>query len=402
MKQIIFDKERARIVFGILNSQWINQQGILNRGNLPQDYVEEIQNKKEYANMFLYLALTQRGGIMSEDPFRMIISTKRIFPDLFDPKKVTRNWNPLKIEEAFRVVARKEGLHWKGERKAGSLGYKIEQHPKAWYHNSRVLHSKWKGDVRNIYKGVNDFEDAFARIDSKRNGVNGLIGMRRKIFALLTIWLQEKKLIHNFPSAIPVDFHAMRIFLSTGVMSFGDWGAPFLPKHEHHPCQLENFPSVRVSENFVDQITLWTENFMKENDFSHMSINPAVWILSRTLCTRHVQNTAKLDGKFYFTPDVMSQNYAWPREGVNRVQHPCYFCQLMTYCNFAVPQAPYYKWGYLIILDKVSFPANLLPGINFHDCIPTKYIRNRNIIKARTNKQEIEVELSYRQKKFDF
>ncbi|OGZ35799.1 MAG: hypothetical protein A2V60_02950 [Candidatus Portnoybacteria bacterium RIFCSPHIGHO2_01_FULL_39_19] len=385
-KRVAFNKEIALRVFKILDSMWRSKSGIFRDVVLPQDlWVPsgwEHLNHCEKANFLFYAALPMRGGQISEDPFKWLCALWTKFPGLFNPKTVAETLSPKYIEECFKTVT-SEILENGGIGKlgGGSLGYKMEQHAKHWHENSTILNTWWGADIRNVFWGIPEFEEAFRRIDHKRTKI-GFKGMRRKIFSLLIIWLQEKELIPAFPTPIPVDFHAMRILWQNEIIDMRGWAQKFEPKKEKHSQELKGKTAVRIWETIPNQIAIWSQKFLEKNQISHMVINPALWVLSRTLCAEHLQTSSLKTGHEFFTPEKLKANPGlWTR---NR-KHPCEFCPIEKFCKWCIPANPYYTDGWLIRIKRISYPTPRLLGIDWIELGPTHKIRkdkNRGAIKS--------------------
>jgi hypothetical protein len=367
--EIRFNEKRALKVFKTIGSAWVRGEGIFKDVVLPQDlYPVPVLPERDYANWFFYASLPMRGGIVSEDPFKWLRRLKEVHPGLFRPEEVVAKWSPEKIQNAFIEITPNilngNGTGMKG---AGALSYKMFEHSKAWFENSVVLAKYWKGDIRQVYLGCEDFEEAFARIDHKKTDA-GLKGTRRKIFSLNTIFLQEKDLIPIFPTPIPVDFHALRILFSTNIVFFSPMGKQLSlnPRYPH----LEEKVGIRVSEGLIDPIAKWTQKFLYKNGLSHLDVSPAIWTLSRLLCAEHFQNSSKGDGaKLVKTPNLVKNPGLWPKN----YKDPCFYCPIEKWCQWAIPAALYYRWGLLVKLGKrVDYPAQKLPGVDWEKFLPYK------------------------------
>jgi len=186
--------------------------------------------------------------------------------------------------------------------------------------------------------------------------------MRRKIFSLYTIWLQEKNLIPHFPTPVPVDFHAVRILWSTNIIDFKG-SSPIEPSVRYSPS-LHGKLAIRVTEKLMDEIAFWTADFLSRQKISHLHINPALWTLSRDLCSRSYPNSsAKREGKIVLRePSTLEDPYAWPP----RYKNPCVICPIEDCCRGAIPAAPYYKWGFLLKMPRIKHTPRqpLLPHID--------------------------------------
>ncbi len=351
--EICFDEERARKVFCVLDEYYRGKKGIYENVVLPQNQRPlPSQNSFEIAHWFFFASHFMRGGVVNDTQFDFFWHLFQDFPDFYNPVEIHANWPPAKIaDKALKVVASKMNIN--GGSAAGVLGFKMEEHLKHLHRNAGILRHYWGGSILNVFAGARDFEEVFARIDSRRNP-NGFSGIRRKIFALLTIWLQEERLIDFFPAPIPVDFHAMRIFLQTGLVKNG--GIAPIDKNARYPF-LEGRIGRRVTEAFVNRIAVWTQEFLTELKISHMSINPACWILGRELCAGHFQMKPAGEYSAYVDPEQLEMDFClWPA----RYKNPCAFCPIEQFCEAVVPSKPYYKWGLLVKLRRVSYPNKKL------------------------------------------
>lgn len=354
--KLAFNTSKAKEVFRILDAAWKNRSGIFKNAILPEDRWPAPEDPKEHANWLFYAALPMRGGLVSESPFKWLFKLREIFPGLFEPETVAEKWTPERIKIAF-AEASKEILSGNGTgepERAGVLAYKGEEYSRAWHENSLVLVRYWGGDLRNVFWGVTEFEEAFRRIDHKKNPA-GFKGMRRKIFSLLTIWLQNRELIPIFPTPIPVDFHALRVLWATGVLEIKSDFSP----NGNHPTQLKGKQVVRIYEGFVDAVAKWSQTFIIQNEFSHRNLNPALWFLSRILCAGHIQNSSKNGEEFVAAEDLAEDGIMrWPRA----YQDPCAHCPVERFCEWAIPSMPYYRWGLLVRIGKrVDYPVLNLP-----------------------------------------
>ncbi len=379
--EVEINKKRAKAVFRILDDFWRNQKGVFSNVVLPQDawptpdvWQTGFKNDRDKANWLFYVALPMRGGVISEVPFKLWWDLKAKRPELFDPFSAV-GFKPSELEkiltetivETFKGGASK----LKSARENGQpFGYKIPEHARSWIHNSRVLRERWSGDIRNVFGGIKDFEEAFAHIDYKQVGKeNGFKGMRRKIFALLTIWLQEKRLIPVFPTPIPVDFHALRILWATDIIKDSKYIKELPSGNDRYPAFLKNRDCIRITEPFVDAVTKWSQKFLQKEGFSHLVINPALWVLGRRLCGRNFQNKTKKNASVYQgDAQMLSENpYLWPKNYKNS----CDFCPLEHLCEWAIPSGPYYRLGLIVKASKRIKPPNqLLPFSFWKDIYP--------------------------------
>jgi len=364
--EVKFNEERALEIFRILEKLWIEKTGIFKDVVLPQDYWPLPKDSKDKANYFFFAALPMRGGVISEDPFKWIHQLNTGFPEMFNPEIVAKEWTPQRIEKAIKsvtpIVLNGQGINNKG---VGIPGYKIEEHSRAWYENAVKLSTYWGNDLRNVFWGVTEFGEAFRRIDRRVNSAAGFRGMRRKIFSLMIIWLQEKKLIPIFPTPLPVDFHVLRIFWATRVADIINEKPP--KSLEKYFPTLVNKPAIRIRESLLNTITKWSQGFLIKEGLSHLSINPALWVLSREFCAGHFQNSSQNDGTIFFDEDKLRANpKLWPKN----YRNPCQHCPIEKFCTGAVPAAPYYRRAFLVRFERVPYLTSVMPGVDWFSFFP--------------------------------
>ncbi len=391
-----FNEERALKLFTVLTDYWRNKKGIFTDITLPQDRYPLPADPIAAARWFFFAAITQRGGVVSEDPFKWLWSLWEAYPEVYDPHEVARSWTAEKIAEKFIQVVKAKNLNgsmpthtqtllWPGSdlriprqkrirpKSQEKAFYKLEEFANSWYQNALALARHWGGDLRNVFWGVTEFEEAFRRIDYKRAPTTvSFGGMRRKIFSLLVIWLQEKNLIPQFPGPIPVDFHAIRVLVSTGVIDAKGF-TPFIPRKAEQES-LRGRLALQITERVTDEIALWSQRFCAKNGFSHMDINPAVWVLSRELCAQQLQNSGRenSDGSVTLVDakELQRNPTLWPEE----YRDACSRCPIESLCVRTLPNRPYYRWGVAMTAERIPFPHHILrgtvlPGIRHCDLV---------------------------------
>lgn len=371
--EVRFNAKRALKVFRVLAPLWERREGIFKGERLPEELYDAGDSTREKAHYYFYGAHAMRGGIVSEDPLKWILSFRERFPDAFEPDEVAKHWSQERLRTAIQEVTDEiRGPQRRTETQGvGPLGYKIAELTEHWYHNSTVLSEFWGGNVLNVFDDVKDFEEAFGRIDWRRRNGTGIKGMRRKIFSLFTIWLQERNIVPKFPTPIPVDFHALRVLWATGVI---DIATRALPENPRYPKMLYGFPFVRVSEELMDTVARWSQRFLVRHGISHMHVNPALWVLSRRLCAEHHQNISRDAGKTFVLPEELRRNPGrWPKN----YRNPCGICPLERWCTKAVPAAIYYDVGILLPLERVPYHQELLPGLDWQHHIRPRTRKGR-------------------------
>ncbi|MFO0704967.1 MAG: hypothetical protein U0517_03340 [Candidatus Andersenbacteria bacterium] len=392
-KLVKINEERALQVFRTLDSAWKNRDSVFKNIKLPQDRIKPTETDPRLLGLwFLFTVQTQRGGVGSEVPMRLLLS---LFEDpaareMFIPERIITDWPAERIEKTLRdgVIARllqaaettdaQPGLFGESEvcptqaKGNGHIqrnkqltrvqllakleeevkGYRFDELSQSWYSNAHSLVNHWGGDVRNVFWGVTEFEEAFRRVDYYRAPKAGFYGMRRKIFSLLVIWLQERGLAPFFPAPVPVDFHALRVLTATGCVEFSK--ALPIPNKPKYPGWMHGKVAVRINEGIMDEIACWSQTFLVKHDLSHLAVNPALWVLSRELCMLNPGNKTSSKGATYVLPEQLAQDARlWPRN----YHDVCSKCPVGASCTKVSPSGTYYKWGLLMTqLPRVPFP----------------------------------------------
>lgn len=359
---VTFDEERARLVFSLIERDWLGKAGIFADVALPDDRLRLSQDPTEAANLFFFASITMRGAVVSDDPVRWLDRLAEVHRGIFCPSEVVARWNEEDICNLFGGVTSELLLEKGLSVGKGHMGPKYREFARSWLHNARVLHTLWGDSILKVFEGVDEFEEAFSRIDYRKvKRESGLIGMRRKIFSLLTIWLQTRKLIPTFPTPLPVDFHALRVLIGTGVASIPL--KPFEPSGRSMMEIWQGAHCFRVSERITDEIAQWSQPFMAKWGHSHLVINPAIWVLSRVLCVAHYQNWCK-ERIIPIAPspaDLVTES--WPAG----YRDPCRFCPIEPFCKMVAPSGPYYRWGFIMPIERVPCRApkqEFLPGLD--------------------------------------
>ena len=349
-----FDEKTAFEVFSAVGEWWREKRGFYAKLVPPHLFYlpEELKHDaKRRCEWLFFMAIPMRGGINSDDAFRFMRGLFSCYPEMFDPCLV-QNKTAEELAEAVRDTAsRVHNGGSKGAKKAGTMSFKLEEHMGAWIENAKRLVKFWRGDIRNVFKDVKDFEEAFARADYERSEA-GFLGMRRKIFSLLTLWLQDFRDIHQFSMPLIVDFHTIRMLLQhrIALASYSRLG----PNDTENPLRfrpesLWEYPAVRLKDKFVDTIIMWSQDFLKRKKLVPYDVAHGLWYLSRTLCASYQGNRSKdkrLEGRrtiteFLVDAEELARGIGWPKN----YRDPCRFCPVERTCKVAIPSGPYFDWG---------------------------------------------------------
>lgn len=391
VSELRFDEKRALEVFQVCERVWREGQGFFAGLKSPQQRYtpEEIrENPLELSHWFFTVSIPMRGGINSEDAFRFMRLLYRQNPPLFAPESLVEIPSG-DIIRAIRHTAgfQNSGSGSRGQKRAGTLSYKLEEHIQAWKQNAVVLLKQWKGDIRQVFEGTRSFEEAFRRIDSSKQNPARFVGMRRKIFSLLATWLQEFDLIHKFQLPLIVDFHVMRVLLEQEIL-LPQWvelgpGKSSRPERQR-PETLWSYKAVKVTESVVNQVIAWSLEFLAAHNLSAHDVSHGLWFLSRELCASYYGNRSfskKTGNKAGVTqrlvkPDMLVAIGGWPA----RYRDPCWFCPLEQTCAISIPAGPYYDWGVMVNAGPhVHYPGRhpLLPGVDWQ-AMPVRFRNSKN------------------------
>ncbi|MCL4405995.1 MAG: hypothetical protein M1586_00585 [Patescibacteria group bacterium] len=344
MKTIEFDEERAKTIFGLLTDFWHMARPLI---KLPQDRLPLLKDAspEELANYLFFLAIFQRGGVISDTPSDAVHRIYATRPDLFDPFRVAR----MTKDEILRAIEVET-----------VLGYKIEEFAQAWIKNARFLVDRFDGNALNLVDAP-DFAEAYGRVQKK------LYGIRMKIFSLFVIWLQERGLVRRFAVVPPpIDFHALRLLISTGVVKTENLEEPIPAKildtktAKEYPqlaLALVGRTNINVNEWVTDSVALGCMERIEKFGYTHLDINPGMWTFSRNFCSKARQNTLSRRKSRLLDPAVL-----WAEPGLwGKTQDACGVCPVSKYCRRVFPSGPYYRFGRLVPIERLDrFAADRL------------------------------------------
>ncbi|MBI4099324.1 hypothetical protein HY442_02260 [Candidatus Parcubacteria bacterium] len=377
-----FNERRALEVFRVLADCWEHRDDPLRGGfyaglTAPQQIYTPSVLRADPIKLGQYLffqSLTMRGGINSDDAFRSTRILWEHHPHLFDPHIVAA-MPEAKFFRAIREVARDfQGAD--SEKGAGTYSYKLEEHVDNWRENAGTLIRIFDGDIQNVYRAVTSREHRpeASRFEATFRAVDGTFaGMQRKIFSLLTLWLQEFGLVERFALPLIVDFHCLRILFEHEILL-----APFARlgpgntknRARRRPPGMRRYPAVRVSNRLVDAVIRWSEDFLVRHGLDSYPVSHGLWFLSRELCADYYGNKsfAKSDRKRravtarLVKDEELRSVTSWPMS----YRDSCRFCPVEATCRIRIPAGPYYDWGVMVRAgEHLTYPGRapeLMPG----------------------------------------
>jgi hypothetical protein len=337
LKSVEFDDERAKIIFGLLTEFWHLIRPFI---KLPQERLPLPKNAspREIANYFFILAIFQRGGVISDTPSDAVHRVYMRRPDLFDPFEVVK-LSATEIEEAIKIEK--------------VFKYKIEEFCAAWFKNNQFLVNEFDGNALNL-ADASDFAEAYSRVKGK------LYGIRMKIFSLFIIWLQEVGLLQRFTIVPPpIDYHASRLLLATGVVLLESLEEP-IPDRVLNTETAKEYPemartligrtNVNATEWFTDNVALGCMRRIEENGYTHLDINPGMWVFSRNFCSKTRQNAISRQHSLLLDSKALRENpKLWGKN-----HDPCFVCPMARYCRWVFPSELYYRFGRLVPIERLD------------------------------------------------
>lgn len=173
-----------------------------NLDRLPQRRIPKELRRKP--NFYFYLCHFMRGLIKSEYAVAQMVKLYREEPKLFDPRHVV-TLSPEIMEE-----------------KLGKLFGKLpksQRYGEAWFRNSEILMA-WGGDILNVFRGRLTADILRQRVVNKKDyqlplKEQGFFMFQEKVCAMLAYFLMDAQLIPLIHISPPVDFHHLRVMLST-------------------------------------------------------------------------------------------------------------------------------------------------------------------------------------------
>lgn len=279
--------------------------------------------------MFLWnLCYYMRGGIKSVEAVKRLAKVYEARPDLF----------------RCDVAAQAEQSEIIDALKAAGLGFQ-ETVSRQWKENSRRLQEEWGGDPRNLFEGVNSYDEALSRIKNDQRG-GGFSGFQEKMTSMITYYLMDEGLIKHFVFPIPVDLHVMRVSIAN---------------------QMVEFPGVPEGTNLYTDELLATlrklyYDYAIEHDIDPLRLCDAVWLLSESLCGKHPGNvTLEPEGrkKRKGRSTVLIPQPVDPANPAQQAAYEssCRNCPIERTCTYNIPGKLYYISGVIIIRGtRYRFP----------------------------------------------
>ncbi|MBI3305247.1 hypothetical protein HYZ80_02930 [Candidatus Parcubacteria bacterium] len=337
-----------------------------------------LDDGRKFACWHFFNAGGERGGRDSDTNFRWKLELLKQFPDLFLPEAVVADWNPTKIVRAFGEVGRSitNGSRV-GETDAGVLALNRESQAQAWIVNATILHQYYGGDPRTLLYGTADWLGFITKVHHNPNRRVHFLGMRWKIWALFLVWMREFDELHprlglwpvpKYLTPIPVDIHILRLFSQWDVLPKEWWGTVQDPTRKRFPEFLHAVECFRLDDWRVNEIMLFILRLMERCGLDAVSVANALWLYSRSMCSRHPQAVIPGDAKrpLEWRPTPPKEQWEadlalWPRVQTEDVtKYPCAACAPLVRktCGYIVPVKPRTKFGYVVRFERAEHPLH--------------------------------------------
>ncbi len=349
------DKARAREAFEPMLDLYHRGKYPYDRPetDLPQNLVpKEIASKPlQFALFLFYACLYMRGTVVSSDAFKQLIRLWKNERWLFDPVQVAKS-NPWEI----------------GLILYGYISWRFDQIGVFWFDNSIVLLEDWDADPRNIFKGTVSEQELYDRIIG-RNGYRGFKGFQMKMSSMLSYFLAATGLIPHNELSAPVDFHHLRVYLST--------------------MMIVVFGTVRIRFEAVEHLGIELAKWLqREFSLTAVEYGDVIWLWSLKLCRKAPYTKSRVtymdvemgDGRIIKDKKVrVPHDVDWAVPAYRRLHdRSCGGCAIAPWCKYGVPAGTYYDIGQFWLRERTS-PETLVQGL-IHDTkpsliIPTKLAR---------------------------
>lgn len=346
--KVTVHKERVFALLDVLLARWKKREFPYNKTDavIPQTIIpaELRDDKKALATFYFYVCIYMRGGIESLQAFQALLRMRADHPVLFDPLKAHKMG-----AAAVQAILK------------GYIGWDSKAASKNWIENSWRLAWCWGGDPLELFKGIQDYDEALRRLRNKRtkrdrveagHGGLGFRGFQPKMVSMLIYFLDwEGFLKPRFPYPSPADFHNFRLGLATGALEVS---------------------SSRRSIRAIEKLSApWRETVMdyivarKEDP---VDVADALWLFSLVMCgnsplvaTRTAENGSGMFSDEELPHQTDHAGYYLQSRFRNGLATTCLRCPIRETCGLAIPAGPYYRKGQLVLNTRFPIEEHLRP-----------------------------------------
>ncbi|MDB5193994.1 MAG: hypothetical protein JWN50_8 [Parcubacteria group bacterium] len=349
-------KRAQRIVFpGLLKAYYRKDEPydkhlVQDAKNLPDGL---IWGSREHALYLWFLCIYMKGGINSQVA---ITQLSKLYTDhqwIFMPE------NLLGLDKLeLRWV-----IEWLGTTlQEYGLGSNVEESKRTWVWNSVKLAKFWNSDPRDIfreaeknaeaswqsYEAAKANYDALARLIIRKPGSthetimsqpNGFYGFQHKMVSMIIYFFIHAGILVSFPYPVPVDFHILRVLISTGILGIRKrterrWGS------RHWEFREKFLPYAR-------EVTL---RYVVEERANPQHLADVLWILSRSWCRHHPGNKSSVEKtRTARRRHITDLPVVWNASTERRYDRTCGRCPIENECRWNIPSSYYYVKGCIVL-----------------------------------------------------
>ena len=349
------NEKRLRWLATFLTEKWRTRAFPYDQATRPQDTKigASLRQKSELEQslFWFYTCLYMSGGIKSNDATVSLWNVREKNPEIFNPFFFSES--KMEYPELVEYV---EGAIGK------KLPYYLLKRKRQWVENSLRIAKVFNGDPRKIFASGNYFvAESLMRNDF--NG-GGFLGFQEKMAGMLTYFLIQQGLIELDEYISAVDFHLLRVLISSGAIEVENPEVPF--------SYGQVYP--------VGKFALWLGALDEKGVMSPEMMTDfadALWLLSTELCSaspinarpdlRHVvkervaKNHERRGLEQLKQPTQLSLGLEdsfsrdeWLRRPKQRrrIEASCHRCPLKFQCRTGIPAQNYYQGsGMFVLLD---------------------------------------------------
>lgn len=321
-RRIVVDHQRAEDVLLRLMSAYENDEFPygLDSTRLPQDHRHMPRTlefgTREHAMFLWSVCYYMRGGIKSNDAVKRLSVMYDSYPELFVAEYAKD------IDNAYIAALLAEQ----------GLGFQ-DTVANAWTENARRLFEKYEGDPRNIFNGVNTYQQSLDRIKNDGKG-SGFVGFQEKMVSMIIYYLADEGLIDEFEFPLPVDIHVLRVSIANELVKFEGY---------------EDDENV-LSDELLHTVRNLYLDFARKHRIDMLRLCDAVWLLSQSTCGRHPGNITleplgrkNRNGRSTLLVPAPVDPTDQPQRALYR--DTCGMCPIEDSCIWNVPGKIYYVQG---------------------------------------------------------
>lgn len=337
VKVITLDHDKADQVFGRLMELYKANGDPYSRPEaiLPEDprfWPDNLEmGGTQEAQYWFALCYYMRGAVDSTLAAQQLGRFYEKFPDVFEVE-VAASLEP----DELRKLLFGNGLPFMSPTVA-----------KFWVANAQYMATLGFNDVRQLYIGVESYDELVSRITK-------LDGFQRKMVSMITYYLDVRKLLAPLTYPIPVDFHVMRIVNANEMLIHSE------------PPRGGNYGSDAAQ----DAARELTAAFCERNEVAPRDLAAAVWLFSNVMCGNSpVTAMTTLEYKARAT-EYFWVDHRWTESKVHAFNRTCGVCPLSETCEWSIGAPPWYRGGVMLARERRRKDPRYLPPAGFVDVVP--------------------------------